>query len=225
MSTNAILFLLSSRGVDSRHRPHRAWTAIPLQGMSSPAIRLDDLPEGSLRNIVRHISSVPSQPAWTRFVDCEDARSVLRLGTSISDTARALFSRVHVGLDEISSNYTNPGTMFLRVNDESISVLTNWIEFAGQSQSSLTLGNSYDPFDPDLCQDMLTALKEKGPNLRRLDIQNVTMGGPLTDAVPAATHGPLQDLVAAISHAPAVENHCAGLRSLNMWAILSTAEN
>lgn len=67
-------------------------------------------------------------------MDHEDALSLLKLGGSISDTARELFIRVHVGRNKT----TDWSTLFLRRDDASVTVLTTWIEAAGESLKSLS---------------------------------------------------------------------------------------
>lgn len=185
--------------------------------MSPPASIFNDLSEEALRNVVRHISSAPSNSIWTRFVDCEDTLSLLQLEGSISNASRALFTCVQLGQYRVRSNDSNPGSLILRMSDASVSMLTKWIEVAGDTLKSLTFGYSGEHISPEGSQEMLTALQEKFPALRCLDIQEILVG-PMADAVLAATQGRLRELLADGSQAPAIANHCEGLRALTLWS-------
>lgn len=119
--------------------------------------RLEDIPEVALQNVVRHIRSSFSISNWKSFVDGGDALSVLRLGGSISEAARAMFTRVHVGNPNreysAPSNTADEGTLFLGECKTDILTLTDWIEAAGESLTSLVFGFVEDIF-PENCRYM-----------------------------------------------------------------------
>lgn len=136
----------------------------------------------------RNISPVPSRADCKKYIKGDGVLSVLQLGGPIADTARTLFTHVRIGLHLVKCENIDEGHVLLRGCDAGISQLTQWIDLAGETLTNLVLRLNDERVDPEECPDTLTALKEKCPALRSLEMES-TPAGPFTDAVLAATLG------------------------------------
>lgn len=148
---------------------------------------------------------------------------MLHLGGSISDVARAVFTRVRVGWYGVLDDDEKRGELTLPWGDDAASVLTKWINVAGESLTSLSFGSSIQQPNPETCREMLIALREKCSALHRLNIREI-LRRSLAGAMLASTQGRLYEVIADSSHALKIAKYCAGLRDLILWGIMKICE-
>lgn len=123
--------------------------------MSSTASGLDNLPEVGQGNIVQHIGWAPAKPYCSAL--CPPSALCL-----CYNTARALFSNVFIGSTRgrYVDTESDQGTVYLRFH-AGVESLIHWIEAAGESLTSLTLGYVEERFHPEDFQAFLPLLEQK----------------------------------------------------------------